>query len=77
MLAKLSAQGSATAGELVRAAGRAQPLVSHHLRLLKDAGIVQSKRDGRNVIYSIRGRRMERALDRMDSAAADVARLCR
>ncbi len=30
-----------------------QSLLSHHLRLLRDAGIVQSKRDGKAVLYSL------------------------
>lgn len=32
---------------------RAQNLVSHHLRVLKDHGLAQSRRKGRMVMYSI------------------------
>lgn len=74
---KLLRSGSATAGELVKVTGRTQPLVSHHLRVLKEAGVVKSKRSGRNMIYSIRGRRMERAIAGMNKAAAVAARICR
>ena len=77
MLVKLSRSGSATAGELVKATGRTQPLVSHHLRVLKEAGVLKSRRDGRNMIYSIRGKRIERAFEKMNKAAAEAARLCR
>jgi ArsR family transcriptional regulator, lead/cadmium/zinc/bismuth-responsive transcriptional repressor len=33
--------------------GRAQNLVSHHLRALKDGGLAQSRREGRIVFYSL------------------------
>ncbi len=32
--------------------GMSSPAVSHHLRLLKEAGILVSRRDGREVYYS-------------------------
>src|SRR3712207_7080296 len=34
-------------------AGRAQNLVSHHLRMLRSYGMVRSRRDGKLVIYSL------------------------
>ncbi|MGP5558689.1 ArsR/SmtB family transcription factor [Corynebacterium flavescens] len=37
--------------ELVAATGKSQPLISQHLRVLKQAGIVNSKRSGREVTY--------------------------
>ena len=34
-------------------AGRSQNLVSHHLRALRDRGLVTSRRDGKLVMYSL------------------------
>jgi DNA-binding transcriptional ArsR family regulator len=34
-------------------AGRAQNLVSHHLRMLRSHGLVRSRRDGKLVMYSL------------------------
>ena len=34
-------------------AGRKQALVSHHLRTLRDRGLVRSRRDGKLVMYSL------------------------
>jgi DNA-binding transcriptional ArsR family regulator len=34
-------------------AGRSQNLVSHHLRALRDRGLVRSRRDGKLVMYSL------------------------
>ncbi|HBC8575425.1 TPA: winged helix-turn-helix transcriptional regulator [Corynebacterium striatum] len=39
--------------ELVAATGKSQPLVSQHLRVLKKAGIVDSERSGREVLYKL------------------------
>lgn len=39
--------------------GRAENLVSHHLRQLRAAGLVSSRRDGKMVMYSLTGRGRE------------------
>jgi DNA-binding transcriptional ArsR family regulator len=39
--------------ELVDALGVAQPLISQHLRVLKSAGVVDSTRHGREVVYRL------------------------
>lgn len=33
--------------------GRADKLVSHHLRLMRNAGVVRSRKDGRMVLYAL------------------------
>lgn len=38
---------------IVEAVGGAQSAVSHQLRLLKANGIVKSRRDGQNIVYSL------------------------
>ncbi|HEY3261885.1 MAG TPA: metalloregulator ArsR/SmtB family transcription factor [Pseudonocardiaceae bacterium] len=39
--------------ELVGALGVSQPLVSQHLRVLKEAGVVRGDRHGREVVYRL------------------------
>jgi ArsR family transcriptional regulator, lead/cadmium/zinc/bismuth-responsive transcriptional repressor len=39
--------------------GRAQNLVSHHLRALRDAGLVVSRREGKTVFYALSGDGLE------------------
>jgi DNA-binding transcriptional ArsR family regulator len=39
--------------ELVDAIGVPQPLVSQHLRVLRGAGLVQTRRRGREVVYEL------------------------
>jgi ArsR family transcriptional regulator len=48
------ADGPATVGELIDHVGLSQPLVSHHLRRLREAGLVISRRAGRETICSLR-----------------------
>jgi len=41
-------------GEIVEALGDvSQPTVSHHLSILREAGLVNSRRDGKQVFYSL------------------------
>lgn len=54
----LSLLGSAPAGEvcvceLVEPLGRSQPTVSHHLKLLADAGLIVGEKRGRWVWYRV------------------------
>jgi DNA-binding transcriptional ArsR family regulator len=41
------------AGEIAARFEMTAPTVSHHLSVLKEAGLVQAVRDGRSVVYSI------------------------
>jgi ArsR family transcriptional regulator, nickel/cobalt-responsive transcriptional repressor len=46
-------RGERRVGELVDALGIEQSLLSHHLRILRDAGIVESERRGKAVVYRV------------------------
>ncbi len=48
------AEGPATVGELIDTVGLSQPLVSWHVGRLKAAGVVQTKRTGREVSCQLR-----------------------
>lgn len=52
-LVRLLDAGPATVGSLVEATGMTQPLVSQHLRTLRQAGLVTSSRRGREVVYEL------------------------
>ncbi len=45
-------QGEVCACDLVEPIGRSQPTVSHHLKVLADAGLVTTQRRGRNIWYA-------------------------
>lgn len=52
LLARASG-GSVCACELAGPAGKSQPTVSHHLKVLSEAGLVTSERRGRNIWYAV------------------------
>jgi ArsR family transcriptional regulator, arsenate/arsenite/antimonite-responsive transcriptional repressor len=39
--------------DLTGPVGRSQPTVSHHLKVLKAAGLVTAQRDGKNIWYAV------------------------
>ena len=48
------AEGPATVGDLIDTVGLSQPLVSWHVSRLKAAGVVETKRSGREVFCQLR-----------------------
>jgi DNA-binding transcriptional ArsR family regulator len=47
--------GPLSVGELVTRTGQSQPNTSRHLRVLRDAGLVQSWAEGQRRLYALRG----------------------
>jgi DNA-binding transcriptional ArsR family regulator len=84
----LLAGGERPVNDLVAAMGVAQPLVSRHLRVLREVGLVQARHVGRQRIYRLDGRslkpihdwvrRYERSwnvrLDRMEVVVEELKR---
>ena len=58
--------GAVCACDLVEPVGKSQPTVSHHLKVLADAGLVTSQRRGRNIWYGT----VPAALEALRSALA-------
>jgi ArsR family transcriptional regulator len=50
---KLASEGEAGAGEFVACCPVAQPTISHHLKVLRQAGIVASHRQGTSIRYRL------------------------
>jgi len=40
-------------GDLVTELNRPQPYISHHLRILRQAGLIEGQRDGKQICYRI------------------------
>jgi DNA-binding transcriptional ArsR family regulator len=51
---ELLREGERPVGDLVAELGLSQPLVSKHLRVLKDAGLVDARADAQRRVYRIR-----------------------
>ncbi|MFH1237077.1 MAG: metalloregulator ArsR/SmtB family transcription factor [Candidatus Aenigmatarchaeota archaeon] len=50
---ELLRSGERCACELPSKVGKSQPNVSLHLKILKDAGILSSRKDGKKILYSV------------------------
>jgi ArsR family transcriptional regulator, nickel/cobalt-responsive transcriptional repressor len=55
--------GPATVGKLSETVGMGQSAVSHQLRLLRNLGLVDGQRHGRNIIYSLYDDHVSELLD--------------
>lgn len=51
--------GSACGCDLEEPLGLSQPTVSHHLKILREAGLVEGRREGRWVYYSVVAARLD------------------
>ena len=49
--------------EIIPHVGLIQPVVSRHLKILKDSGIVRDKKDGNKRLYSITDQRVFQIID--------------
>jgi len=47
--------GPRPVGELIEASGLSQPNTSRHLRILREAGLVEARPEGRQRLYALRG----------------------
>lgn len=50
---RLLRAGEKTAGELADSFDMTKPSMSHHFAVLKDAGLVRSRREGKQIYYTL------------------------
>ncbi|UIZ91691.1 helix-turn-helix transcriptional regulator [Corynebacterium sp. CNCTC7651] len=67
----LLADGEHVVHQLVDALGKSQPLISQHLRVLKSAGLVASRREGREVVYTLIQPAVVDVIEQIAGLAAD------
>ena len=53
ILQELAKRKSFSCGDAVNFAGLSQPTVSHHIKILIEAGLLNSEKNGRHVIISV------------------------
>lgn len=58
-----------TVGELVQSLRVRQPLVSHHLKILRGLGLVEARKEGRHRIYRIASPAVGRKLKAVEASA--------
>lgn len=70
VLERIARTDEITVVELTRGSGVTQGAISQHLKLLKQAGLVAERPEGRNVYYRAQPRGLEPLVDWMDHYAA-------
>jgi DNA-binding transcriptional ArsR family regulator len=63
---RLTGEGELSVGDLVAGAGVSQPAVSQHLAVLRGAGLVSERREGRFVRYAARPEGLKPLVDWMN-----------
>ena len=53
ILQEIAKRGSVSCGDAVNIANLSQPTVSHHIKVLVDAGLLNAEKTGRHVIISV------------------------
>ncbi len=56
-------EGEQSVLKLAAAAELSQPAMSHHLKKLRDAGLVQTRRDAQTIYYALRGKEVSAVLE--------------
>lgn len=51
--------------------GQSQPAVSHHLALLRVAGLIEARRDGKHNFYSVRVKHFHRLINEIFASLGD------
>jgi len=59
ILKEIASRGSISCGDAEKVADLSQPTVSHHLKILVDAGLLNTEKDGRHVILSVNKKALE------------------
>lgn len=78
VLLYLAREGELHVTALCQRLGQSQPAVSHHLALLRVAGLIQARRDGKHNFYSVRQshfhRIMEELFQNISGPGSDIVR---
>ena len=64
--------GEKTVGEIVDKIQQSQSNVSNHLKCLSGCGLVQSRRDGKNIYYFVRDSRTKKLLKLSEQVISEV-----
>ena len=74
ILRQLSSEGAVCACDFTDCCGVHQPTISHHLRVLREAGWVESERRGTWIYYSIRPEAVKRFRELAGEMVPGIAR---
>lgn len=76
MLEMLQKEKEMCVGDFVSHLQRDQPLISHHLKRLKECGILTSRQDGKKAMYRISNPRLAGLIADIADAGRQIPNLC-
>lgn len=76
ILETLGTEGELSVGTIARTLDRDQPLVSHHLRILRECGILTCRVEGRRSLYRISSTRISALISDILEASDRINVLC-
>jgi DNA-binding transcriptional ArsR family regulator len=66
-------EGEKTTSQIVTETGQSQSNISNHLSCLLDCGLVKNRRQGKNIFYSLRDKRVSKLLEESDAILSEIA----
>lgn len=63
--------------DFVDAMKKDQPLISHHLKTLKNCGIIKSHGEGKKIIYSIANKKLGKLIADITKTSKEIPILCK
>ncbi len=76
VLELLQKNGEMCVNDLVYELKRDQPLISHHLKSLKQCGILRSRENGKMTMYRIANREISHLINDITTASKKIAKIC-
>jgi ArsR family transcriptional regulator, arsenate/arsenite/antimonite-responsive transcriptional repressor len=71
---RLLREGSRPAGEIAAEFNLAKPTISHHLRVLEEAGLVRGERRGTSIVYALQASAIEEIAAELLELASGLTR---
>jgi ArsR family transcriptional regulator len=68
--------GGRCACTIIPVTGRAQPTISRHLKILEEAGILESRREGSNIWYRISSKQARQVMKVFGLKPIDIPETC-
>jgi ArsR family transcriptional regulator, lead/cadmium/zinc/bismuth-responsive transcriptional repressor len=72
ILYALKENGNMCVNDICKATGKDQSLVSHHMSCLRNCGLVNTEKDGKFVVYSIKNELISQILDLSDKHVKEM-----
>ncbi len=76
ILEMLQRQNELCVSDFVTALKKDQPLISHHLKILKQCGVLTSRENGKMIMYSISSKQISGLIDNVTKASKKIVSLC-